>query len=186
MLTSWWIRTSLKPVCSIFWELVSHFHSIAVNCLWTNTVIDFWIMLIKRAVFSDGLDSCTKTKLHMCSIFYQLQSHIADSPFADYYFKSLFEHYFQTDDCLNLTFFNPQRLKTAMTPTIDLDVMAHLPEKQNLVNLMSEKLLSSVPPVTQWPHTRPGVSRLWAISIIIPVTSKELLLSQTLRLYFNN
>ncbi|XP_003451768.1 sodium- and chloride-dependent GABA transporter ine isoform X1 [Oreochromis niloticus] len=42
-----------------------------------------------------------------------------------------------------------QRLKTAMTPTIDLDVMAHLPEKQNLVNLMSEKLLSSVPPVTQ-------------------------------------
>lgn len=98
----------------------------------------------------------------------------------------MLEHYFQTDDCLNLTFFNPQRLKTAMTPTIDLNVMAHLPEKQNLDNLASEKLLSSVPPLTHWPHTRPGISRLWAISIIIPVTSKELLLSQTLHLYFNN
>uniref|UniRef100_A0AAX7TH88 Transporter n=1 Tax=Astatotilapia calliptera TaxID=8154 RepID=A0AAX7TH88_ASTCA len=41
-----------------------------------------------------------------------------------------------------------QRLKTAMTPTIDLNVMAHLPEKQNLDNLASEKLLSSVPPLT--------------------------------------
>lgn len=67
----------------------------------------------------------------------------------------MLEHYFQTDDCLNLTFFNPQRLKTAMTPTIDLNVMAHLPEKQNLDNLASEKLLSSVPPLTHWPHTRP-------------------------------
>ncbi|XP_035760935.1 sodium- and chloride-dependent GABA transporter 1 isoform X2 [Neolamprologus brichardi] len=42
-----------------------------------------------------------------------------------------------------------QRLKTAMTPTIDLNVMAHLPEKQNRDNLASEKLLSSVPPLTQ-------------------------------------
>uniref|UniRef100_A0A3Q0SHF2 Transporter n=1 Tax=Amphilophus citrinellus TaxID=61819 RepID=A0A3Q0SHF2_AMPCI len=38
-----------------------------------------------------------------------------------------------------------QRLKTAMTPTIDLDVVDQLQEKQNLDTLASEKLLSLVP-----------------------------------------
>ncbi|XP_042277230.1 sodium- and chloride-dependent GABA transporter ine isoform X2 [Thunnus albacares] len=38
----------------------------------------------------------------------------------------------------------PQRLKTAMTPTVDLDAEDALPEKQNLVNPTSETLFTSI------------------------------------------
>lgn len=44
----------------------------------------------------------------------------------------------------NFALFNLQRLKTAMTPTIDLDAEDPWQEKQNLDNPASETLITSV------------------------------------------